>query len=210
VEIALKGWFLRRPLSVCDYDGQSLTLIYKVVGQGTEAMTHLVPGDRLDLLCGLGNGFDPSLAGERPLVVGGGVGVPPLYGLVRELVKLGRTPDVVLGFNKAEEVFYAREFAALGARVTVTTVDGSLGVRGFVTAALPEGSSHVFACGPMPLLRLYKAPGTYRAVQSEETHGLLFASSAGRCSIMKRRQPPGMQGRAIFLIGGVWMARSEA
>lgn len=185
VEISLEGFFLRRPISVCDYDAQGLTLIYKVVGQGTAAMKELKAGDTLDLLCGLGNGFDPSLAGEAPLLVGGGVGVPPLYHLAKVLLEGGVRPEVLLGFNKAEEIFYAREFEELGARVTVTTVDGSAGVKGFVTAALPERYSHVFACGPMPMLKaLYKAtdgiPGQFSL---EERMGCGFGACMG-CSIM--------------------------
>ncbi|WP_298065878.1 dihydroorotate dehydrogenase electron transfer subunit [uncultured Mailhella sp.] len=185
VEIALDGCFLRRPISVCDYDSQGLTLIYKIVGRGTEAMSALKAGARLDLLCGLGRGFDPSAAGERPLLVGGGVGVPPLYRLARLLLAAGTRPEVVLGFNRAEEMFYVREFEELGAHVTVTTVDGSFGVRGFVTAALPEGCTHVFACGPMPMLKaLYGAtqgiPGQFSL---EERMGCGFGACMG-CSIM--------------------------
>lgn len=184
VEVALDGFFLRRPLSVCDYDSRSLTLIYKVVGQGTQAMTALKRGARLDILCGLGHGFDPSLAGKKPLLVGGGVGVPPLYHLAKVLLAKGTRPEVVLGFNRAEEIFYAREFEELGARVAVTTVDGSVGVKGFVTAALPEGCTHVFACGPMPMLKaLYKAtqgmPGQFSL---EERMGCGFGACMG-CSI---------------------------
>ncbi|MCQ2444832.1 MAG: dihydroorotate dehydrogenase electron transfer subunit [Mailhella sp.] len=186
VEIALEGFFLRRPISVCDYDGTSVTLIYKKVGQGTSAMTALRPGGRLDLLTGLGNGFDTSKAGDAPLVVGGGVGVPPLYNLVRKLLAEGRKVSVVLGFNRAEEIFYTDEFAALGADVTVTTVDGSVGVKGFVTDALPSGLSYVFACGPIPMLKaLYRATSVSGQYSLEERMGCGFGACMG-CSIMTK------------------------
>ncbi len=185
VEISLNGFFLRRPISVCDHDEQGFTLIYKVVGQGTAAMTQLAEGERLDILCGLGNGFDPSLAGETPLLVGGGVGLPPLYHLAKVLAAGGLCPEVVLGFNTAEDIFYVREFEELGARVAVTTVDGSVGVRGFATDALPRRCSCVFACGPMLMLRaLHKAtegvPGQFSL---EERMGCGFGACMG-CSIM--------------------------
>ena len=187
VEIALPGFYLRRPISVCDYNGESITIIYKVVGQGTDAMTKLVPGDTLDLLTGLGNGFDPAKAGEAPVLVGGGVGVPPLYGLARKLLESGKKPFVILGFNKAEEIFYAEEFKALGAEVAVTTVDGSVGIKGFVTHALPENISFVYTCGPLPMLKaLYKATGDVSGEYSlEERMGCGFGACMG-CSIMTK------------------------
>jgi NAD(P)H-flavin reductase len=160
VEISLPGFFLRRPISVCDYDENSITIIYKVVGQGTDAMTRLVAGDTLDVLCGLGNGFDPAKAGDAPVLVGGGVGVPPLYNLAKKLLAAGKKPVVILGFNKAEEIFYAEEFKALGAEVIVTTVDGSVGVKGIVTDLVrgrldSEGDniSEVVAVGPVPMMQ---------------------------------------------------------
>ena len=187
IEIALPGFYLRRPISVCDYDEASITIIYKVVGQGTDAMTKLVPGDELDVLTGLGNGFDPAKAGESPVLVGGGVGVPPLYGLAKKLIEAGKKPFVILGFNKAEEIFYAEEFKALGADVAVTTVDGSFGVKGFVTHALPENISFVYTCGPLPMLKaLYKATGDVSGEYSlEERMGCGFGACMG-CSIMTK------------------------
>ncbi len=187
VEISLEGFFLRRPISVCDYDDSTITIIYKVVGQGTDAMTRLKAGDTLDLLTGLGNGFDPSKSGDAPLLVGGGVGVPPLYNLARKLLAAGKKVNVVLGFNKAEEIFYADEFRALGADVTVTTVDGSAGVKGFVTNALPENVSFVYTCGPLPMLKaLYKATGDVSGEYSlEERMGCGFGACMG-CSIMTK------------------------
>lgn len=149
VNISLPGLFLRRPISVCDWDAASLTLIYKVVGEGTAALSTLRPGASLDLLTGLGNGF--SVQPGRSLLVGGGVGVPPLYGLAK---RMPDPPTVVLGFNTASEVFYAKEFKELGCRVILTTADGSVGMKGFVTDAL-DGIEfdYFYACGPIPMLK---------------------------------------------------------
>lgn len=187
IEITLQGFFLRRPISVCDYDESSITIIYKVVGQGTDAMTKLKAGDTLDILSGLGNGFDPAKAGDAPLLVGGGVGVPPLFHLAKCLIAAGKKVNVILGFNKADEIFYAEEFKALGANVTVTTVDGSVGVKGFVTNALPEHISFVYTCGPLPMLKaLYKATGDVSGEYSlEERMGCGFGACMG-CSIMTK------------------------
>ena len=153
VNLRLDGLFLRRPISVCDWDGDGLTLIYRVVGRGTAQMAEMQPGDRLDALTGLGNGYDVDACPERPLLVGGGVGVPPLYGLAKRLLAAGKRPSVILGFNRAEEIFYQKEFEALGVGVTVTTVDGGAGVKGFVTAAMPDEGAYVCCCGPEPMLR---------------------------------------------------------
>ena len=166
VQIQLPGFYLRRPISVCDWDADTLTLIYKVVGEGTKAMTALKPGTELDLLTGLGNGFDTSLCGDKPLLVGGGVGLPPMYGLCKALLREGKHPSVVMGFNTAAEVFLEEAFRTLGVPVVVTTADGSRGVKGFVTAALPElDLDSTCACGPEPMLKaLYNAtdkPGQY-------------------------------------------------
>ena len=138
VNIALEGKYLRRPISICDYDNRSIALIYKVVGGGTEQMSRMLPGETLDLLTGLGNGFSTKNDARRPLLVGGGVGVPPLYNLAKKLLAEGKPVQVVLGFNTASEVFYEEEFRALGCEVAVSTVDGSRGVRGFVTTAIAE------------------------------------------------------------------------
>ena len=136
VNLKIDGLYLRRPISVCDRTDGRLTLVYKVVGKGTEAMAAMKAGGKLDLLTGLGNGYDLRDAGERPLLIGGGVGVPPLYLLAKDLLAQGKAVSVILGFNTRDEVFYENEFRALGADVTVTTVDGSYGVKGFVTAAM--------------------------------------------------------------------------
>lgn len=154
VNIALPGRFLRRPISVCDAESGALTLLYKTVGQGTEQMAAMAPGQELDLLTGLGNGFSLDECGEKPLLAGGGIGTAPLYWLARRLIAKGVRPRVVMGFNRGEDVFYADEFAALGTAVTVATADGSRGVKGFVTDAMAGlDYTYVYACGPEPMLR---------------------------------------------------------
>ena len=183
VNIKLDGLYLRRPISVCDCEGDTLTIIYKVVGKGTEQMSIMGEGDSLDLLTGLGNGYDSSLSGDRPLLIGGGVGVPPLYMLCKKLVSEGKKPTVILGFNKADEVFYADEFASLGAEVRVTTVDGSMGIKGFVTDAMKDTEyTYFYTCGPEPMLKaVYKATSTSGQMSFEERMGCGFGACMG-CS----------------------------
>ena len=182
VNIQLEGKFLRRPISVCDWNETTLTIVYKVVGHGTEQMAGMVPGEKLDILTGLGNGYDLTLAGENPVLIGGGVGVPPMYGCAKRLVELGIKPTVILGFNVKDEIFYEEEFKALGCDVTVTTVDGSYGVKGFVTNALPESYSYFYTCGPEPMLKaVYKATSTSGQMSFEERMGCGFGACMG-CS----------------------------
>ena len=182
VNIQLTGKFLRRPISVCDYDERSLTIIYKVVGKGTAQMSAMTPGESLDILTGLGNGYDLELAGDAPLLIGGGVGVPPMYNLAKKLTAMGKTVHVILGFNTGSEIFYEEEFKALGCAVTVTTVDGSYGVKGFVTNALPESYTHFYTCGPEPMLKaVYKATTTSGQMSFEERMGCGFGACMG-CS----------------------------
>ena len=182
VNIKLDGNFLRRPISVCDCEEGLLTLIYKVVGRGTEQMSRMQAGETLDLLTGLGNGYDTSLTGDHPLLLGGGVGVPPLYMLAKQLRSEGKTVSVVLGFNTKDEIFYENEFKALGCDVTVTTADGSYGVRGFVTNAMDVDYTHVCTCGPEPMLKaVYKACQTDGQFSFEERMGCGFGACMG-CS----------------------------
>ena len=179
VNIKLDGSYLRRPISVCDIDGGRLTLIYKVVGKGTEAMSKMKNG-RLDILSGLGNGYDMSLSGDSPLLIGGGVGVPPLYYLAKKLREIGKNVSVILGFNTRSEIFYEQEFLALGCSVTVTTVDGSYGVKGFVTSALPKNYSYVYTCGPEPMLKaVFKGISTSGQFSFEERMGCGFGACMG-------------------------------
>ncbi len=224
VNVKIDGLFLRRPISVSDSgpgayppgvagsdpDADVLTLIYKVVGKGTEAMSLMDAGTELDVLTGLGNGFDTGRAGGRPLLIGGGVGVPPLYKLAKELTAAGKRVTAVLGFNTAGEVFYADAFRALGAGVTVATVDGSGSemtgascsepagcvpsagvrfVRGFVTDALPEDCSYYYACGPLPMLRaVAKTVAADGELSFAERMGCGFGACMG-CTMMTADGP---------------------
>ena len=182
VNIQLDGFYLRRPISVCDVEGDVLTLIYKVVGKGTAAMSNMLAGTELKILTGLGNGYDLSLSGDHPLLIGGGVGVPPMYLLAKRLLEQGKDVRVILGFNTADEVFYEDEFKTLGCDVTVTTVDGSHGVKGFVTDALPADYTYFYTCGPMPMFRaLNKAVTTSGQFSFEERMGCGFGACMG-CS----------------------------
>ena len=182
VNIQLDGFYLRRPISVCDVEGDVLTLIYKVVGGGTEAMSKLPAGSELLILTGLGNGYDLSPAGDHPLLIGGGVGVPPMYWLAKKLLQQGKHVSVVLGFNTADEVFYEDAFKALGCEVKVTTVDGSHGVKGFVTDALPENYTYFYTCVPMPMFKaLNKSVRTSGQFSFEERMGCGFGACMG-CS----------------------------
>lgn len=182
VNIKIEGLFLRRPISVCDCNNNTLTLIYKVVGKGTEILSNMQEGE-LDVLIGLGNGYDTSLSGENPLLLGGGVGVPPLYMLAKTLINEGKKITVVLGFNTKDEVFYKNEFENLGAKVLVTTVDGSFEMKGFVTdAAKNLDYSYFYTCGPEPMLKaIYKNLKTEGQFSFEERMGCGFGACMG-CS----------------------------
>lgn len=182
VNILLDGLYLRRPISVCDLQGDKLTIIYKVVGKGTEQMSKMKSGT-LDLLTGLGNGYDLSVSGDKPVLLGGGVGVPPMYLLAKKLLEQGKQVQVILGFNTAAEVFYEAEFKALGASVTVTTVDGSYGQKGFVTDVLKNMDySHFYTCGPEPMLKaVYQASQTSGQMSFEKRMGCGFGACMG-CS----------------------------
>ncbi|MBQ5390546.1 MAG: dihydroorotate dehydrogenase electron transfer subunit, partial [Clostridia bacterium] len=182
INIKLDGLYLRRPISVCDMVDDVITIIYKVVGKGTKQM-QTMQGGTLDVLTGLGNGYDTSVSGEHPLLLGGGVGVPPLYMLAKKLLAEGKKVSVILGFNTKDEVFYEEEFRALGADVTVTTVDGSYGVKGFVTDAMQGMEySYFYTCGPEPMLKaVYRASKTSGQMSFEERMGCGFGACMG-CS----------------------------
>lgn len=182
VNILLDGLFLRRPISVCDVQDDVLTLIYKVVGKGTEKMSQMTEGT-LDILTGLGNGYDLSVSGQHPVLIGGGVGVPPMYKLAKELLKQGKQVSVILGFNTESEIFYQNEFEALGCDVTVTTVDGSRGIKGFVTDALKQMEyTYFYTCGPEPMLKaVWRASKTSGQMSFEERMGCGFGACMG-CS----------------------------
>lgn len=187
VNIKIDGCYLRRPISVCDSDGNSLTVIYKVVGKGTETLSGVPSGNRLDILAGLGNGFDLSASGQTPVLVGGGVGVPPLYKLCKELIKEGKTPTAILGFNSAKDVFYKEKFEETGAKVYIMTADGTTGERGLVTDKLLNiPYSYFYACGPKAMFRamekIVSASGEY---SFEEKMGCGFGACMG-CSVMTK------------------------
>ena len=182
VNIKLEGKFLRRPISVCDCKDGELTIVYKVVGKGTEQMANMHVAEELDILTGLGNGYDLTTAGDKPLLLGGGVGVPPLYMLAKKLIAEGKDVTVILGFNKADEIFYEMEFRALGANVIVATADGSYGVKGFVTDALPLDYTYFYTCGPEPMLKaVWRATNTSGQMSFEERMGCGFGACMG-CS----------------------------
>lgn len=186
VELSIEGLFLRRPISVCNFDEGELTLVYKVVGKGTAEMAAMQVGRKVDVLTGLGNGFNADAECQRALLVGGGVGVPPLYRLARELLAKGREVTVVLGFNTAAELFYEEEFKALGVNLVVATVDGSKGVKGFVTDAIRESGvtfNYFYSCGPLPMLKaLSQSVATDGELSLEERMGCGFGICMG-CSI---------------------------
>lgn len=183
VNIKLDGLYLRRPLSVCDADGEMLKLIYKVVGKGTAQLSEMTAGGKLDVLSGLGNGYDLEASGKRPLLIGGGAGVPPMYMLCRKLAEEGKEPTVILGFGSADEVFYKNEFEKLGAVTLVTTADGSVGIKGFVTDAMGKFDySYFYTCGPEPMLKaVYDKSITSGQFSFEERMGCGFGACMG-CS----------------------------
>ena len=183
VNLKIEGFYLRRPISVCCVEGDKLTLIYKVVGEGTEVMAKMVKGEKILTLTGLGNGYDTSKSGSAPLLVGGGAGVPPMYQLCRDLVAEGKKPSVILGFNTADEVFYENEFKALGANVIIATADGTQGVKGFVTDAFDMVDyTYFYTCGPEPMLKaVYNKSVTSGEFSFEERMGGGFGACMG-CS----------------------------
>ena len=183
INIKLDGFYLRRPISVCDYDEETITIIYKTVGEGTKAMSLLKEGAVLDILCGLGNGFDTSKSGNAPVLIGGGVGVPPMYNLCKKLISQGKQVKVILGFNKKSEMFYEDEFKNLGAEVYVTTADGSYGIKGFVTDALENlDYTYFYACGPVPMFKAVESVAVTSGQYSfEERMGCGFGACMG-CS----------------------------
>ena len=180
VDILLPKRYLRRPISVCDVSGDELTLVYKVVGKGTDDMSKMSESESLQIMTELGNGYDLSLSGEKPLLIGGGVGVPPLYLLAKKLKEEGKKVNVILGFNTKEELFYEEEFKALGCDVTVTTVDGTYGTKGFVTNALPEEYTYVYTCGPLPMLKaVYNSTPVSGQYSFEQRMGCGFGACMG-------------------------------
>ena len=185
INIELEDLYLRRPISICDYDENTITIIYKVVGEGTEKMSKMCTGEKLDILTGLGNGFDTNCKGDKPLIIGGGVGTPPLYRLCKDLIKKGKSPIVVLGFASKEDIFYEEEFKKLKVPVYISTVDGSYGTKGFVTDIIKdlEEYTYFYACGPMNMLKAVSSELTVEGQLSlEERMGCGFGACMG-CTI---------------------------
>lgn len=182
INIEIEGFYLRRPISVCDYDEKTITIIYKILGNGTEKMSKFLPGYILDILTGLGNGFDIDKSGEYPLLIGGGVGTPPMYRLCKELIENGKKPVIVLGFNSKDDIFYENEFKDLGADVYVSTVDGSYGTKGFVTDIIKnlKNYTYYYACGPINMLKaVYNVANTSGELSFEERMGCGFGACMG-------------------------------
>ena len=184
VQLTVPGFYLRRPISICDWDAETITLVYKVVGQGTEAMSAMKTGMELDVLGGLGNGFDTSRCGDKPLLIGGGVGLPPMIGLCRQLLREGKHPTVLAGFNKADEVFLRDAVEAMGAPFVLATMDGSAGVKGLVTDAMKDiDFTDVCACGPLPMLKaIMGATDKPAQLSFEERMGCGFGACMG-CTV---------------------------
>jgi dihydroorotate dehydrogenase electron transfer subunit len=181
INIKLDGLFLRRPISVFDVSEDTVTIVYKVVGKGTEMLSKMKEGE-LDILTGLGNGYDLAVSGDNPLLIGGGVGIPPLFYLAKQLLANGKKVYAILGFNNSDEIFAVDDFVALGIDVSVTTVDGSFGTKGFVTDALPDFDYHYFTCGPEPMLKaVYKKAKGNGQFSFEERMGCGFGACMG-CS----------------------------
>ncbi len=182
INLAIDGFFLRRPISVCDAAPGEVTILYAVQGKGTKVLSGMQPGETLSVLTGLGNGYDTSLSGDKPLLLGGGAGVPPMYLLAKRLLAEGKKVTVILGFNTASEVFYKEDFETLGCEVILATANGSLGAKGFVTDVMPEDYSYVYTCGPEPMLRaVYQNTKTSGQFSFEERMGCGFGACMG-CS----------------------------
>ena len=181
INIKIEGFYLRRPISICDWDDKTITILFKTVGDGTYKLSEMKAGDKLDILVGLGNGFDPAACGEKPLLVGGGIGTPPMYGLCKKLLKMGKKPTVILGFASACDVVYEDKFKELGVETRIATVDGSYGTKGFVTNAMDAlDYDYFYSCGPIPMLHaLCDATDTSGEVSFEERMGCGFGACMG-------------------------------
>ena len=181
INIKVEGFYLRRPISICDWDEKTITILFKTVGEGTQRLSEMKVGEKLDILVGLGNGFDVNACGENPLLVGGGIGTPPMYGLCKKLLAMGKKPAVILGFASECDVVYDGKFEELGVETRIATVDGTRGVKGFVTHAMDGlGYDYFYACGPIPMLRaLCDATDTSGEVSFEERMGCGFGACMG-------------------------------
>lgn len=207
VNIKIDGFFLRRPISVCDFNENELLIIYRVVGKGTDRMSGLGAGQKLDLLTGLGNGYDLTVKTDKPVLIGGGVGVPPLYKLAKELKKQGKKVSVILGFNSKEEIFFEKEFKEIADRVLVCTADGTYGVKGFVTDALCDVDyDYFFTCGPEPMFRaLEKTVKTSGQFSFEQRMGCGFGACMGcTCKTLTGNKRICREGPVLFREEIIW------
>ena len=207
VNIKIDGFFLRRPISVCDFNENELLIIYKVVGKGTDRMSGLEAGQKLDLLTGLGNGYDLTVKTDKPVLIGGGVGVPPLYKLAKELKKQGKKVSVILGFNSKEEIFFEKEFKEIADRVLVCTADGTYGVKGFVTDALCDVDyDYFFTCGPEPMFRvLEKTVKPSGQFSFEQRMGCGFGACMGcTCKTLTGNKRICREGPVLFREEIIW------
>lgn len=147
--------YLRRPISICKVSNDELTIIFRVQGSGTKILSEKKAGDTVDVLGPLGHGFNVDLAkGKNALLIGGGIGTPPLYELSRRLQNNAKSVTHILGFADSSQIFYKNEFEALG-KTIITTENGSYGKKGYVTDAIKTVGDFdiVYSCGPTPMLK---------------------------------------------------------
>lgn len=209
VNIKLDGFFLRRPISVCDYTAEELLIIYKVVGKGTEKMSAMEKGEQLDILTGLGNGYDLTVKTEKPVLIGGGVGVPPLYKLSKELKNQGKRVSVILGFNSEKEIFFEEEFKEIADRVLICTADGSYGIKGFVTDAIKDiDFDYFFTCGPEPMFKALESTidkGISGQLSFEQRMGCGFGACMGcSCKTLTGNKRICREGPVLFREEIIW------
>ncbi len=209
VEIKVNDeYFLRRPLSICSYDNGRMVLLYKVVGAGTKALSQIGPLKTLDVLGPLGNGYTINTQSEHALLIGGGIGIPPLYQLAKTLKAQGLTFSIILGFNKLEDVFYEDEFKALTDHVYVTTMDGSYGFEGTTVDLIHQHDiayDYYYTCGPKPMLMALLKEKPEGQLSFEERMGCGFGACMG-CSVKtndgyKRicREGPVLQSKEVMI-----------
>lgn len=190
IELAVPGHFLRRPFSVCDWDRDSVTVVYRVIGEGTKCLAAMMPGEGLDALTGLGNGFDTSVSGNRPLLVAGGSGVPMMLCLAKKLLSEGKAVTAILGYRTASDIFLADDIRYLGVDVRLTTEDGSAGVRGMVTDAMADlDYTYFYTCGPEAMFRAVNAAAkTSGQFSLEARMGCGYGACMG-CTIETKNGP---------------------
>lgn len=182
--------YLRRPMSISDYSDDTITIVFRVVGEGTKILKEKQVGDQLDCLIGLGNGFEVK-KDHKAILIGGGLGTPPLYKLGKELVKQGVEVTTVLGFNSKENVFYEDKFKELG-NCYIATMDGSVGQKGTVVDVINQVGltfDTYYTCGPEPMLKaLVKEYPDNGQLSFEARMGCGFGACMG-CSCKVKEKP---------------------